>query len=363
VVQMSEVSALLSVGAKRVRPSAHHKGKTRLGYIGGHSGLNLGDDLLRDAAVELLEPRFELVDYELSWHERRLARVGLSGQRYFRACVVGGGTLISNFWAGKVERALSQGLPMWTLGTGAGACGFVDKEDQDLSRWAPMLQRFKGLGVRGPRSVAKLEALGVNGAHVVGDLAFALTPEQVQPASDPPILALNLSWPGPQDLDRGERAMIQRVRDYLPKLVAAGWRVRPFLMNEQDREPTELATADLQVPGVEPVVRPIDAHALLDLLADCRMTVAVRLHAAVLSCCAGVPPLLLSYRDKCLDFMESMRLDAWAIPLEHEHIHRFEPTLDKLTEQSPALRDDVWQRAHDYKQTLQAYSRTILADA
>ena len=339
MVQLSEVTAMLRVAGHRIKPRTHHG--WRMGYIGGHSGENLGDDLLRDAAEALFTKNFDLVDYELSWHERRLARLGLSGKRYFTGCVLGGGTLISNFWAGKVERALAQGLPMWTLGTGAGACGFIDKEEQDLARWAPMLNRFKGLGVRGPRSVAKLEALGVSGVHVIGDSAFALTPDEVQPASDPPILALNLSWPGPEDLNRGEQAWIERAGECIPKLVSQGWRVRPFLMNEQDRKPTELALHKLDSSAVESIVRPNDVYQLLDMLADCQMTLAVRLHAAVLSTCAGVPPLLLSYRDKCLDFMESVYLDEWAIPMQSDRIDDLEIKLMKLAEVSLAMREDV----------------------
>lgn len=359
-MQVSEVSALLSVASRRVKPFA--AGANRLGYIGGHSGENLGDDLLRDAAVSLLGDRFGLMDYELSWHERRLARVGLSGRKYFQGCVLGGGTLISNFWAGKVERALAQGLPMWTLGTGAGACGFIDDESQDLSRWAPMLKEFKGLGVRGPRSVAKLEALGIKGARVIGDSAFALTPEKVQPALDPPTLAFNLSWPGPQDLDNGEQVWIERVRDCLPDLVSAGWRIRPFLMNEQDREPTNLALQKIPTEAVESVVRPPSVSELLTLLSDCQMTLAVRLHAAVLSCCAGVPPLLLSYRDKCMDFMESMGLEQWAIPMQPDRLDSVEASLRHLADESLGMRERVWSTAHGYQEKLKAYSQTILGD-
>ena len=353
MVQMSEVSALLSVASRRVYSSIG--GGQTLGYIGAHSGKNLGDDLLRQAAVSVLGGGFDLVDYELSWHERRLARVGLSGKRYFGGCVLGGGTLISNFWAGKVERALSQGLPMWTLGTGAGACGFIDDEEQDLSRWAPMLKQFRGLGVRGPRSVARLESMGVTGASVIGDLAFALTPDRVLPASDPPVLALNMSWPASHDIDQGERAWIERVGECLPDLVSAGWRVRPFIMNEQDREPTELALKELPKESFEPIVRPEDVGVLLEMLADCRMTVAVRLHAAVMSCCVGVPPLLLSYRDKCMDFMESMNLEQWALPMEPDKLDELKPRLDLLSASSSDLRQAIWQRSRDYQTTISDY--------
>ncbi|MDQ6676808.1 MAG: hypothetical protein M3Z09_05880, partial [Acidobacteriota bacterium] len=38
----------------------------------------------------------------------------------------------------------------------------------------------------------------------------------------------------------------------------------------------------------------------------------------VLACCAGVPPVLLAYRKKCEDFMASMDLQEFAVPVSKE---------------------------------------------
>lgn len=333
-----------------------------MSYIGAHSGRNLGDDLLRGIASTALSWTGELIDYEESWHERRLAVVGLSGRSFFSGCVLGGGTLISGFWAGKVERALLQGLPMWTLGTGVGACGFIDDETQDLSRWAPMLRQFRGLGVRGPRSVARLAAIGVDGAEVVGDPALLLARDRARAAASEPVVALNLSSPAGGDRVGREAAWLAKAASTLRAMVNAGWRVRPFLMNEQDRSPTQDALQGLPKDRVNPVVRPADAEALMDHLGDCHLTLAVRLHAAVLSCSVGVPPVLLGYREKCQDFMESMDLGDWCPDMTRDDPAVLPGLVRRLGDDPDGLRGArILDSARGHADALRRYGREITA--
>ena len=89
--------------------------------------------------------------------------------------LLGGGTLINPGYVREVQEALDFGLPVSSLGTGVGSCGFSQPETVNITEWKALLRAFKQLGVRGPRSRTMLGALDVPGVEVIGDLALGLT--------------------------------------------------------------------------------------------------------------------------------------------------------------------------------------------
>ena len=85
------------------------------------------------------------------------------------------------------------------------------------------------------------------------------------------------------------------------------------------------------------------------------------LHSAVLASCVGVPSILFVYRSKCQDFMSSMDLDEFAVPLSEEDAYpairsRFERILSE-----PELRERIHQKALSWKRKQQARYQQIRA--
>ncbi|HYO70326.1 MAG TPA: hypothetical protein VEU33_30030, partial [Archangium sp.] len=70
------------------------QGQPRLAYVGGHGVHNLGDDALFEAAQQVLDG-YHVATFRCPPQERRLARLGLSGARYFQQFILGGGTFIN----------------------------------------------------------------------------------------------------------------------------------------------------------------------------------------------------------------------------------------------------------------------------
>jgi polysaccharide pyruvyl transferase WcaK-like protein len=91
----------------------------------------------------------------------------------------------------------------------------------------------------------------------------------------------------------------------------------------------------------------------------CRFTIAVRLHASVLSCCAGVPPLMLGYRDKCLDFMESMDLADWHVSLTDAEPGEITAKARLLEGKCGEMREPVWNRARHWQAALRKYVESV----
>ncbi len=330
---------------------------SRAVYIGGHGGGNLGDDLMLSIARDLL-PQWELTDCAESWHEKRLARFGLSGARYFEHALLGGGTLISPFWYGKVEAAVGLGIPLSSLGTGAGSCGFIQDDGIDLSSWAPLLKRFKHLGVRGPRSLQRMLDMGIEHAEVVGDLALYHTRDKPIVPDSTPSIAVNLCLPAANEPQCGEAQRFEELVNTLRPYVQQGWSLRPYAMNAADVGPTAHLTERLE-RSVQRIPHLKSVEEFFAHVGPAVINIAVRLHGAILGCCAGVPPLILGYRDKCRDFAESLGLERWCVDLPSAEMGDVAIATAAAMQAAPFVREDTIARARAQKQTLIAYCDRI----
>jgi len=324
----------------------------RLGLICGGSG-NLGDDAMVEAAHFLL-PHAKLIRFEHPKQEHRLMRMGLSGQRYFHSMILGGGTLICPTWRKQVQAALQQELLVWSLGTGVGSNGFNQPTEVEIREWKALLMDFHRLGVRGPRSKTALEAIGIDKAEVIGDLALSLTCNELMQPCEPPCFAVNITVPTGQTYDDGEYTRLQELEPILQTLIQQGWQPLPIAMHASDLPPLRqlMHRVSMEHLPIHVVSTPDE---FFQLVAPCSFTIAVRLHAAVLSCCVGVPPLMLGYRDKCLDFMQSMQLEDWHVGLQTAEAMEIPDKVQMLSERSTTLRIDVLKRAQAWRQTLKDY--------
>jgi hypothetical protein len=337
----------------RQRMAARCRPMARVGYIGALGAGNLGDDAMFDAAKGLL-PTCELIPLMAPWQERRLAQAGLSGPRFFDSVVLGGGTLINPYWVEKTRAAVELGLRVWTLGTGVGSSGFEQPSRVDIQEWQALLQQLVRIGVRGPRSRTALAKIGIRRVEVVGDLALSLAQDRARAPSDPPSFAVNVALP--EGLERSSEAY-QRLRELegvLGRFVAQGWQPVPVAMHPSDVTPLRQLLRRISRDHLPvPVMR--TAHQFFQMVGACRFTVGVRLHAAILSCCVGVPPLMLGYREKCLDFMESMQLAQWHVALDNAPAEEIATKVPLLSRAAAALRPAVLERAQIWKRRIEEY--------
>lgn len=345
------------IACTRAPTSASHR---RCAYVGVHGADNLGDNVMHEIAVRLLAPHVEVVSWRGHVRERRLAGFGLSGKRYFRGLILGGGTLINPYWAEDCRLALQQGLPVWTFGTGAGNCGFEQAGEVNLREWASMLPDFRGLGVRGPLTVGRLDLLGARNAEVIGDLALSLTWDEPAVAAETPLVALNLSLPEAKETQNGERACLQELKRALSELVREGYQIRPFGMTRRD---VPVLQEVVEFLGIKvPIALPQSVEELWGIIAPCRFTMGMRLHAAILSACAGVPPLMLGYRDKCLDFMQSVHLQDHYVDLASAQPGEIAERTLLVAGGADGMRSNILSRCLKWKARQAQYAQSIIAD-
>ncbi|PTL81849.1 polysaccharide pyruvyl transferase family protein [Vitiosangium sp. GDMCC 1.1324] len=347
-----------NVTAARLRLAALLEGRPRLAYVGGHGFQNLGDDALFEAARQELDG-FHLATFRYPPQEVRLARLGLSGSRYFQQFILGGGTFINPYGLPVARTALQQGLPAWTLGTGVGSAGFNMSSRPDLTEWRALLRDFRAVGVRGPYSKAALDALGVSRAEVIGDLALVFAQAAPTPVTHPRRFAVNITVPPPEEPEGYPYERLEGLERATRHLMAQGWTPVFVAMHSNDYEPMRRLMAAVGRPE-EPLHTPGRAREYLELVGPCTLTLAVRLHAAVLSCCAGTPVLSMGYREKCLDFMASLGLEAWHVDLATPEGDIFERAL-ALSEQADGLRTTVLARAREKQRGIRDYVRKLLS--
>lgn len=328
----------------------------RIALTDGHGWGNLGDDAVNEAATRLLAG-YRIERYVAASKERRLGHLGLSGRRYFAHYVLGGGTMINSQSVRLAELALSDGIPAWTLGTGAGGAGFSTPRSPDLGEWRALLPRFKGLGVRGPRSLELLRGLGAHHAKVVGDLALALTPDACPRATPGKRYAINVMSGPPDGSEPWFEDLLRHVEDLIRTLDRKGW--QPVFVSLCPLDvPAARAVMEATGRAAEPLHTPSSAQAFFTLLSGCEFIVATRLHAAVLATSVGTVPLAIAYRDKVYDFMDSMELTETSVA--PERLHALGELANAAVSGDLVPRATLWERARTYRGMLERFSREQL---
>lgn len=333
----------------------------RLAYIGALGEENLGDEVMLAAARRCF-PGFTVLPLNLPHVEESLMRVGLSGAGYFRGVILGGGTLISSYWAPRVKQAGAWELPLWTLGTGAGSSGFDERESMNIGPWSDLLPSFQGLGIRGPRSLRTVRNLGGAHAEIVGDLALKLAVEQPDPPAEQPRFLVNLALPRDEIYDPEANDWQAQIEYTVALFARQGWEPIGVAMHPRDEMPIR-AMLERALGRIVPVARPCSAEAFYRLAAPCRFALAVRLHAAVLACCVGVPPLMIGYRDKCLDFMESVDRAEWYLDQKSVAAGEIVASAQNLAACSAGLRAETLDRVHTLKRSLDRYAANQVTTA
>lgn len=328
-------------------------GINRVAYLGALGERNLGDEAMYHALRASLPGR-ALIPLQSFSYEQMLAKLNLSGYAYFGQAILGGGTLISPHWLNYVKQIERWQLSLMTAGTGVGSSGFGEEESELMEAWVPHLQGFRGLGLRGPRSEAKLRAAGLPNAVAIGDLAHLFAGRGTGGNLSSKKLAINITLPPGETYAQTSYASLKQLEPVVGELVGQGWDVVAIAMHPRDAVPTkQFLFAATGRPYPVELPRTYDNFAAL--VRDCTCTFSVRLHGAILSTCTGTPALMLGYRDKCADFMEAMALEDWYVDLSIADGDGIVEKAKAITVKAPELRSPVLDKALEWRQSLEGY--------
>ena len=354
--KMADRQLLLSDANQRKEMTS---GKPRLGYIGALGDGNLGDEAMF-AAAKRLYPNHELVTLLSTWRETELAAKGLSGPSFFAGVILGGGTLISPYWLPAILHAQQQGCRTWTLGSGIGSSGFGDEAAVGLDGWSDCLKQMSGVGIRGPRSLDTARQLGIGNAEQIGDLAAVLTPDAPQVPHERRKIVVNIAASPSDTRSPTEIPALTAVVNYLQLADQFGDEIVGVAMHRTDGGPTRRV---LDAAGLEhiSVQLPTDFAAFAKWVDGAHFTISVRLHAAILAANLGIPSISLGYRDKNLDFMQSIGQERWHIPLETASLDETTDAIKAMEVDAHDLRASIHSQMLAYRDQVTRYATRMVA--
>jgi len=276
-------------------------------YVGGWLGKrNLGDNALL-ASYRTLFPAFNFVHFDGGRIACRLAR----HIPRLRSGMLAGGTIIGQMpeWLGIAKAFLKVHPELVVFGSGVEEPSFWQGETA-LQDWKRVLEQCRSIGVRGPRSAELLGGIGLNSVEVVGDpvLTFALRDVNAAPLLDSVGLNLGTSdgkvWGDEDRIRREMTALARTARE-------SGWRVEWYVVWPKDLEITMQAA---EASGTSQNVHVIcEDHGLfMRQVRRLSVFVGMKLHATVLATCALTPSVMLEYRPKCRDFMQSVNQEDFS---------------------------------------------------
>ncbi|MBV9224413.1 MAG: polysaccharide pyruvyl transferase family protein [Acidobacteriaceae bacterium] len=337
--------------------------KRAIGYVGWVGHDNLGDEVVSKVIRQALG-YFPMLNLFPELGERLLSQFGLGGPAMFRAVLLGGGTLINPSYLPVVRFLKAQGLPIHTVGTGVGNPGFGDShnDDDSLQEWAGILRESPFVSVRGPLSAELLQQAGVVHTEVIGDPALALTPDIAPAFRSRRRLVINLSQESSRHQGAGYGHFFKIVKGLVNEFVTNGGEIVGVALGAGDRQALEQFRCQSGLASMSIEDHRRSGESFLSTVSASQAIVSVRLHAAVLASCVGVPSLLLAYRLKCRDFMSSMGVESFAVPLSKEMNasiirDRFQQILS-----SPVLGEKIYKQALFWKQKQVEYCKRLAAN-
>jgi Polysaccharide pyruvyl transferase len=336
--------------AKRIHDMARYScaQPDSLHYCGWIGYGNLGDEAMFSATRRTFGPM-------------RVAGLKLPNRpawlkRYFQrkkhcAALLGGGTMIVRPSDGgprffpNFRDALARHGRGIVFGTGVHS----RNPAHDLPEWKPLLEKCDFIGVRGPKSAELLQAIDVN-AEVIGDPAASLVqPEGFWQPKDR-IMGLNLGSllmgeTHPEQDDYNER-MSCLIREYRNN----GWSMEFFCVYPGDLDTIRRITHKGGL--TDPIIHNHywDAQRFMRAVRSMTVFVSTKLHAAILSLCAGVPTLAVNYQPKCEDFMLSVDSQRYSVPLAEIGSGVFCERLDELTKGGHTITASIRSSLQSFKE-------------
>jgi len=350
-------------------------GRPRVSYVGGWVGhRNLGDEALFDACRVLFKG-ISLCPVRGDQNEIAFLRAA----RAFTSAMLAGGTIINRNESTLLRAQRMRELASHCFVFGAGVAGRAFWRGRELDRgtpwrdnslgWQRVLESCDYVGIRGPLSQRSLIESGIRNVEVVGDPVLVFAGRTKNMVYRGRTLGLNLGTSGGQMWD-GEEQVFEKMGKLASFAKCAGWKVTWFVVWPKDYALTRRVAKE---SGTDENIRPVytDYARYLALVSDVSVYVGVKLHAVALATCAGVPAIMLEYRPKCRDYMESIqqghlcqRVDQFSVEEVWEQVLDMDQDRDRYARELAKgilpLKSFQQRRAHEVAEKIERIYREAL---
>jgi len=322
------------------------------GYFGWTGYGNLGDEAVFDACKLLFKGQSVK---PIRIHQPSLILERLTGRSpSLKFVALGGGTLInqSSIWLKETSYIVSKNIPMFCIGTGVAQEDSLDKpagsDNQMLHEWVELLKRFEYAGVRGPLSQRYLSDAGLN-VEVVGDTALALAPKKYKKRKIGKTIGINVSFGADKVMYGGQDTYIKNMREIVSWLLTEGFVVKILPIWKGDLEASKALYKGSELSSCQLIKAYKSVGEYMAQLEQCDLFVGQKLHATILATTLRIPSLMLEYRPKCLDYMQSMDMQDYSIRTDKINLNIFRDKLGLLISKQAELSSTLDQRVLYYR--------------
>jgi hypothetical protein len=278
-----------------------------LQYVGWVGYSNLGDEAIKDACDELFKPLGLLPGGASKYRPVEAIRDiwPLGG------VLLGGGTLIGH--NGPIDE-FKYGVQKYGCGVIIGAGVEPVETDQIpnwLLQWREVLVNIEFVGVRGIDSARVLSKVGIN-AVVTGDTALYFGENNSYWSPLPMHIGINIGQSNGHVYGH-EEIISSQYSEFIKLLIIDGWQVEFFCVVPDDVEITlkTAKKAGIERPRIHKIY--LDSRKYKEVVKRMSVFVGMKLHSVVLANCAGVPAVMIEYRPKCKEYMESVNMGEYVI--------------------------------------------------
>jgi polysaccharide pyruvyl transferase WcaK-like protein len=322
------------------------------GYIGWVGYGNLGDEAVFQALKSIL-PDCNFTPYRTAKPALVTTQL-LKRQAPLLNVALGGGTLInqSPHWLSEIIRAVSNNVPTFCLGTGVAPQNSLDTppnvKGNLLEEWANVLRQFIYVGVRGPLSQSYLREVGLN-VEVVGDSALSLAKKQFRKRNSVKTIGINISYGTDGVMYGSPDQLLSEVQKVILSLLNKNFKIKIFPIWKDDLAASNALLKSVSNGDVEIVNAFASVNKYMEAIDDCDLFIGQKLHATVFSSMLRIPSIMLEYRPKCLDYMESIGMSSYSIRTDILTSKKLMETIDKIIEDYPGICSELDQRILFYK--------------
>ena len=331
------------------------EGRRTIHYTGWIGYLNLGDEILLEAARESFAPA--KVVWVKDYHNALVRRL-VEGHLHELAMLGGGTQIGERSPIARFEAAVKRSKAGFVFG--AGVTPALDGPVPDwLKRWGDVLRPLEYVGTRGPESAETLRRAGVD-AQVLGDPVcwFSQPPEYWQP--QPQVIGMNIGT-SHGHMYGDERKVQETFAQVARTLIQRGHRVEFFCVWPDDLETTRRVAAEAGLD--KPVIHEIyeGARRFQEAVRHVQVFVGIKLHACALAMCASVPTLMVEYRAKCREYAGTMGTESFCLRSDTLDGGRMLEVVEELKARGPEVAASMHVKAQAIRQRIAALAKTILA--
>ena len=355
---MSRLRKWITVGRLKLSLA----GAARTGwYVGWVGHDNLGDEAIFQVVRHAFQPVKVFSPPPKLGAD--IARAKLAGKH--ELVIIGGGTLIGEHgYLHSLDRAMSSAANTIVFGTGVEDPTFWPSRDAaryDLHRWRPILERCAYIGVRGPRSQHHLRQIGIE-SEVLGDPACMFVRTDARRCPDHERrLGLNLGS-GSLGMFGSDESVFTTLLSFAKKIRSGGWDITLYVVFPSDLPIATEFARQLGLPVSKARCFYNDPHAFMDSIREQTAFVGFKLHATALAYCAGVPALMIEYRPKCRDFMESIGAGDFVMRADQLSVDELLAKIEELHTHSVALIERTTARLERFRDKQIATARRLVSN-